>query len=178
MIRTAIPIVLSTLALVTLFLWFLDLPTKVSWELTDTNDAFRVVYCARGEIGYYWIRFAKPDYSQIPWTKRQYSDFRESTKERQRNGDGRFQGFYLATGLSLWLVPGLMEGQGYSFPLWLATIVFSVYPSIVFILMPLYRTHRCHHRRRRGLCVQCGYDLTGNVSGRCPECGQAIRYVR
>ncbi|MGD8454239.1 MAG: hypothetical protein PVJ57_20695 [Phycisphaerae bacterium] len=20
-------------------------------------------------------------------------------------------------------------------------------------------------------CVQCGYDLTGNVSGRCPECG-------
>ncbi len=27
------------------------------------------------------------------------------------------------------------------------------------------------HRRRCGLCVSCGYDLTGNVSGRCPECG-------
>ena len=26
-------------------------------------------------------------------------------------------------------------------------------------------------RRRRGLCVRCGYDLTGNVSGTCPECG-------
>ena len=24
------------------------------------------------------------------------------------------------------------------------------------------------------LCRQCGYDLTGNVSGRCPECGTAI----
>jgi len=24
-------------------------------------------------------------------------------------------------------------------------------------------------------CVQCGYDLTGNVSGRCPECGHEIR---
>jgi hypothetical protein len=23
-------------------------------------------------------------------------------------------------------------------------------------------------------CVQCGYDLTGNVSGRCPECAQPI----
>jgi hypothetical protein len=22
-----------------------------------------------------------------------------------------------------------------------------------------------------GHCVSCGYDLTGNVSGRCPECG-------
>ncbi len=23
-------------------------------------------------------------------------------------------------------------------------------------------------------CQKCGYDLTGNVSGRCPECGQGI----
>lgn len=29
---------------------------------------------------------------------------------------------------------------------------------------------------RRGiLCVQCGYDLTGNVSGKCPECFTPIR---
>ena len=26
-------------------------------------------------------------------------------------------------------------------------------------------------RRRAGLCPACGYDLTGNVSGTCPECG-------
>jgi len=25
-----------------------------------------------------------------------------------------------------------------------------------------------------GHCQQCGYDLTGNVSGRCPECGTAV----
>lgn len=24
------------------------------------------------------------------------------------------------------------------------------------------------------LCKQCGYDLTGNISGRCPECGKEI----
>ena len=28
-------------------------------------------------------------------------------------------------------------------------------------------------RRKRGLCQTCGYDLTGNVSGTCPECGKA-----
>jgi hypothetical protein len=28
-------------------------------------------------------------------------------------------------------------------------------------------------RRRSGQCAQCGYDLTGNLSGTCPECGTA-----
>lgn len=26
-----------------------------------------------------------------------------------------------------------------------------------------------------GRCASCGYDLTGNVSGRCPECGEPVR---
>jgi hypothetical protein len=25
-----------------------------------------------------------------------------------------------------------------------------------------------------GYCEECGYDLTGNVSGRCPECGKPV----
>jgi hypothetical protein len=29
-------------------------------------------------------------------------------------------------------------------------------------------------RRAPGLCLRCGYDLAGNVSGTCPECGQPI----
>ena len=29
-------------------------------------------------------------------------------------------------------------------------------------------------RRGERLCVQCDYDLTGNISGRCPECGWEI----
>ncbi|MCP4250685.1 MAG: hypothetical protein GY778_26895 [bacterium] len=31
-------------------------------------------------------------------------------------------------------------------------------------------------RRRypRGHCQRCGYDLTGNESGRCPECGKLV----
>ena len=28
--------------------------------------------------------------------------------------------------------------------------------------------------RAPGMCTECGYDLQGNVSGRCPECGQAV----
>ncbi len=34
------------------------------------------------------------------------------------------------------------------------------------------RSLRC--RLPEGVCRTCGYDLTGNVSGRCPECGTPI----
>jgi hypothetical protein len=33
-------------------------------------------------------------------------------------------------------------------------------------------------RRRRGRCEQCGYDLTGNKSGVCPECGHRLGETR
>ncbi len=40
-------------------------------------------------------------------------------------------------------------------------------------LMFVYRRQRRHERRRRtGRCLECGYDLTGVVAGRCPECGR------
>ena len=43
-------------------------------------------------------------------------------------------------------------------------------------LLPLWRAAswlRRHliRRRRPGTCRKCDYDLTGNVSGICPECG-------
>lgn len=31
---------------------------------------------------------------------------------------------------------------------------------------------RAEQRQLRGLCQSCGYSLTGNVSGTCPECGE------
>lgn len=48
--------------------------------------------------------------------------------------------------------------------------LFASYPTIAFVRGPLRRWRR----RRRGRCVKCGYDLTGNVSGVCPECGQIL----
>ncbi len=47
---------------------------------------------------------------------------------------------------------------------------FAWYPARAFVRDPLRR----YRRRRRGLCLKCGYDLTGNESGNCPECGNVI----
>ncbi len=32
---------------------------------------------------------------------------------------------------------------------------------------------RDRHRIQQGLCLNCGYNLTGNESGICPECGES-----
>ena len=55
-------------------------------------------------------------------------------------------------------------------PLWLPLLVFLVFPAVAFIRGPLRRWRH----RREGFCAECGYNLTGNVSGVCPECGERI----
>ena len=55
-------------------------------------------------------------------------------------------------------------------PFWFLISVLAVGPIWSFIRGPLRR----HRRRKRYLCIHCGYDLTGNVSGDCPECGANV----
>lgn len=57
-------------------------------------------------------------------------------------------------------------GQVVTIPLW----------TVAALLVPMYlwRTNRLRRRFARvGHCPKCGYDLTGNESGVCPECGRA-----
>jgi len=58
-----------------------------------------------------------------------------------------------------------------TFPLWLPLLLFSIYPLVAVLRGP---GRRRRHRREQGLCLECGYDLTGNESGVCPECGDTI----
>jgi hypothetical protein len=51
---------------------------------------------------------------------------------------------------------------------WLSGIAFLVAAAAVRTMW------RRHHPLPRGHCETCGYNLRGNRSGRCPECGTAI----
>jgi hypothetical protein len=67
------------------------------------------------------------------------------------------------------LMPGVTLSEAV-FPLWPIWVAASIYPILVLVWIPRRRI-----RRRRGhRCVECGYDLTGNVSGACPECGEEV----
>jgi len=54
-------------------------------------------------------------------------------------------------------------------PFWVPLGLFLLYPTLVFI-----QVRRLKRRQKMGHCKNCGYNLTGNVSGKCPECGTSI----
>lgn len=67
--------------------------------------------------------------------------------------------------------PGMMgietEMWFYSAPL---IAILAPCPLLLFLVPRVRRWHR----RRKGRCLECGYSITGNTSGVCPECGSAI----
>ena len=46
-------------------------------------------------------------------------------------------------------------------------------PAVLLPVGRLVSSMRRRFRRRQRACPSCGYNLTGNVSGVCPECGTA-----
>ena len=72
------------------------------------------------------------------------------------------------------LVPSTMSRSRYvvcCVPLWAPTCLFVSLLTLDLVRGPLRRWYR----RARNRCVGCTYDLTGNLSGACPECGLPIR---
>ena len=71
---------------------------------------------------------------------------------------------HLSPGMIYWFLP--------------MTVVFGfvAYGSVALGLMSgiIYIRMRYWPRYPHGHCAQCGYDLTGNVSGTCPECGTSL----
>ncbi len=65
---------------------------------------------------------------------------------------------------------GLMRNRGVECHFAILLLVLLIYPAIAFVRGPLRR----YRRRKRGLCGRCGYNLTGNVTGVCSECGAPI----
>jgi hypothetical protein len=66
-----------------------------------------------------------------------------------------------------------IRNAAFRIPLWAIFIVFAIYPTLTAaIIARAWYRHR--HYRKQGHCKECGYNLTGNTSGICPECGERI----
>jgi hypothetical protein len=69
-----------------------------------------------------------------------------------------------------WAVPSSEHVRGQylcvELPIWLLLSGMLLGAVVLF--------HLTRPRRAPGTCQMCGYNLTGNVSGRCPECGTTV----
>ena len=61
----------------------------------------------------------------------------------------------------------------YSSAYWGSQVDVPLWLPFGLLLVPTLTLYRLSRPRPLGHCSSCGYDLTGNVSGRCPECGAA-----
>ncbi len=52
-------------------------------------------------------------------------------------------------------------------------LILPLWPLVVAIAIPTAWFWRRDRRHPPGHCKRCGYDLTGNVTGVCSECGEA-----
>jgi hypothetical protein len=66
---------------------------------------------------------------------------------------------------------GIARGDGLGFSS--REVSWPVWPLAAATVLPTWLLSQLRRERLpRGCCTNCGYSLTGNTSGRCPECGQ------
>jgi hypothetical protein len=53
--------------------------------------------------------------------------------------------------------------------IWVLVIYLAFVPAVMLLFV--YLDQIAVIEARGDFCSNCGYDLTGNTSGRCPECG-------
>jgi len=58
-------------------------------------------------------------------------------------------------------------------PYWFIFVITGALP-IYCVVRTQHRYRVRRHRLKNNLCISCGYNLTGNISGTCPECGEKI----
>ena len=81
-----------------------------------------------------------------------------------------WRGFVRGTTIGLGALTGAFIVAGLDHDWWILLLGY-LYCGFLGILI----WRRRHRRSRRGLCLNCGYSLTGNVSDACPECGAEVK---
>jgi len=101
------------------------------------------------------------------WNRRRISWEEYNAYLQAENGDVWFM-MRCSRGLGRGM-PNVLSLSTHPLPsVWLIVVLSAVLPGIW--LTRLLRSRRPHP----GMCAACGYNLTGNTSGTCPECGVAI----
>jgi hypothetical protein len=128
-------------------------------------DGILWVQSIRGEVGVLWMDASKLVATSF-WDWETHSGTSLAKIEQGRRVD-------LSRGYSP-AFPGVMTATGPGHRavvvrLWLLLILTLAFPAVWVVALILRRVPR-----GKSLCPSCGYNLTGNTSGVCPECGTPV----
>ena len=162
MIRRTVIITLSLAALATAGLWLAGYMTPLSWS-HRTKTQLVVIAVHDGEL------MLRRRSSTVDWRSPPASPDDTWTLKQVKH-KVPFLGLRLEHAKASAGEAGTVYGGKAVIPLWLVFTLLIFYPVTAFLRGPVRRARR----RKRGSCVQCGYNLTGNTSGTCPECGVGV----
>lgn len=165
MIRTVALALLTAGSAVTVLLSVLSYTTFPATNMSEQLGHWGAVLCWSGTIHLVDV-VAADDRNML--TVDETKQWHQLIEENPRRST---LGFYRHN-----IVVSALYGQPYirhrriDIPLWAPFVACSAYPLVAFVRGRARR----RRQRRRGLCKECQYDLTGNVSGVCPECATPI----
>ncbi len=136
-------------------------PISYLWVMNEQND-FLMISCF-GAVGFVHIYCDKT----IPINSHHYLVYHYYEGSMAKDSRRRLNFFNF--GSKFWSFPGPYHAKTYTIPFWVPLGLFMFYPTITFI-----RSRRLKRWKIKGHCLKCGYNLTGNVSGKCSECGTPI----
>lgn len=173
-IASEVILVLLTFAcLAMIAVWVASSFRLLRWEVVNRTDALFIVAVIDGHTELHWDYFTNlggdDEQSFQQRNENLKSDIRRIVPEKRR-------GFYVTFLQRLPTSPTRFYSYRYreiGFDIWLPVLLLATAPTwflIRYSIGPLRR----NRRSKLGLCLNCGYDLTGNVSGVCPECGSEV----
>ena len=188
MIHKAIVLLLTLATVGMVAIWgfaFFAGPYTTDWDLTE--DVWCILRLAPGRCEVSVTKFTPiPEWAELPnpflekWVAVSRNSYKRSGRIRQQWGLTPWRpsrppppglGRYLlgSAGRPTFPTSSIWYQGCPSWFLLMFAGLLGTYPTVVFIRRPF----RLARRRRNGWCLGCGYDLQGNVSGVCPECGAA-----
>lgn len=135
-------------------------------RLTEDRTGFRTLILTRGELGFL---YAAPPTEQKPPESAFSVPFLATVRIVSISATG-------AGSRVVWNAFTLNESWSRNWSVRIRllpfTALFSTIP-VLHLLRALHSRRRWKHRAANGLCITCGYNLTGVMSPVCPECGSA-----